>query len=126
MKSKPTALSDEQLLSACRHQAQEGTAFLDTKLAEERRKVTQYYLGKAPLPMREGGSKFVSQDVYLSVETMKAEIVETFGAGSKIVQFSPRAPRTSYLPAMPRPTANMRSTAAMMASCHSRTSSTTA
>lgn len=92
MKRNPTALSDGQLLDACRHQAKEGTAFLDSKLAEERRKVTQYYLGKAPLPMREGGSKFVSQDVYLSVETMKAEIVETFGAGSKIVQFSAQGP----------------------------------
>src|SRR3546814_5343346 len=58
-------------------------------LAEERRKVTEYYMGKRPLQSREGGSKFVSQDVYLSVETMKSEIVETFGAGSQIVAFSP-------------------------------------
>src|SRR3546814_2150663 len=46
-------------------------------------------MGKRPLQSREGGSKFVSQDVYLSVETMKSEIVETFGAGSQIVAFSP-------------------------------------
>src|SRR3546814_11737871 len=46
-------------------------------------------MGKRPLQSREGGSKFVSQDVYLSVETMKSEIVETFGAGSQLVAFSP-------------------------------------
>lgn len=92
MKLRPQRLTDDELLDACRTQATEGTTFLDTKLAEERRKVQAYYLGKAPLPMREGGSKFVSQDVYLSVETMKSEIVETFGAGSKIVQFSPQGP----------------------------------
>src|SRR3546814_20267528 len=46
-------------------------------------------MGKRPLQSREGGSKFVSQDVYLSVETMKSEIVETVGAGSQIMAFSP-------------------------------------
>src|SRR3546814_20321149 len=82
-------LTDEDLLQACRAKADAGSTFVDTNLAEERRKVTEYYMGKRPLQSREGGSKFVSQDVYLSVETMKSEIVETFGAGSQIVAFSP-------------------------------------
>lgn len=82
-------LTDEQLLAACRSKAEAGSSFVDSNLASERREVTQYYLGIKPAPMREGGSKFASQDVYLSVESMKAEIVETFGAGSNIVGFSP-------------------------------------
>src|SRR3546814_7706256 len=69
-------LTDEDLLQACRAKADAGSTFVDTNLAEERRKVTEYYMGKRPLQSREGGSKFVSQDVYLSVETMKSEIVE--------------------------------------------------
>jgi hypothetical protein len=83
-------LTDEELLQACRSKADLGSRFVDSTLAEERRKVSDYYLGKAPVPTREGGSKFVSQDVYLSVESMKAELVETFGAGSKIVSFAPQ------------------------------------
>src|SRR3546814_451916 len=82
-------LTDGDLLQACRAKADAGSTFVDTNLAEERRKVTEYYMGKRPLQSREGGSKFVSQDVYLSVETMKSEIVETFGAGSQIVAFRP-------------------------------------
>jgi hypothetical protein len=89
MKLKPKKLTDEQLLQACRNRAEAGSSFVDSNLASERREVTDYYLGKKPAPMREGGSKFASQDVYLSVESMKAEIVETFGAGSNIVGFSP-------------------------------------
>src|SRR3546814_1098331 len=65
-------LTDEDLLQACRAKADAGSTFVDTNLAEERRKVTEYYMGKRPLQSREGGSKFVSQDVYLSVETMKS------------------------------------------------------
>lgn len=90
MKTEPTKLTDTELLDACRAQAEKGSAFTDTTLSLERQEVTEYYLGKKPYPMREGGSKFVSQDVYLSVENMKAELVETFGAGSRIVEFSPQ------------------------------------
>ena len=90
MKTKIKALSDADLLQACRTHADAGTTYLDSNLAAERREVTEYYLGRRPLPIREGGSKFVSQDVYLSVEAMKAEIVETFGAGSNIVSFAPQ------------------------------------
>lgn len=89
MKLKPRKLTDDQLLAACRSRAEAGSTFVDSTLASERRNVTDYYLGRNPAPLREGGSKFVSQDVYLSVEAMKAEIVETFGAGSNIVAFSP-------------------------------------
>lgn len=90
MKTEPTKLTDTELLDACRAQAEKGSAFTDTTLSLERQEVTEYYLGKKPYPMRDGGSKFVSQDVYLSVENMKAELVETFGAGSRIVEFSPQ------------------------------------
>jgi hypothetical protein len=89
MRIKPKKLDDAQLLAACRSKAEAGSSFVDSTLAAERRQVTDYYLGIKPAPLREGGSKFASQDVYLSVESMKAEIVETFGAGSNIVGFSP-------------------------------------
>lgn len=90
MTSKIRALSDEELVQACRSRAETGSTFVDSQLSFERREVQDYYTGKRPYPLREGGSKFVSQDVYLGVEAMKAEIAETFGAGSNIVAFSPQ------------------------------------
>jgi hypothetical protein len=90
MRKSPRALTDADLLKAVQAKADRGSRLVDSTLAAERREVTEYYLGKRPIPSREGGSKFVSQDVYLSVETMKASIVETFGAGNRIVEFAPQ------------------------------------
>src|SRR3546814_18848837 len=81
-------LTDEDLLQACRAKADAGSTFVDTNLADERRKVTEYYMGKLHLKSRDGGSKFVSQDVYTSVATMKSELVAPSGDGSQIVAFS--------------------------------------
>ena len=68
MKKKLSALTDEALVSACVARAESGSSFVDSNLAAERREVLQYYQGKKPFPLREGGSRFVSQDVYLAVE----------------------------------------------------------
>lgn len=89
MKIKPKALTDEELVGACVAKAEAGTAFVDSNLQAERREVTLYYQGKKPYPLREGGSKFVSQDVYESVEAIKAQVTEAFSAGCNIVQFAP-------------------------------------
>lgn len=90
MKNEIKPLTDEELLQAVRRQAEKGSNFLDSTLSYERQEVNEYYLGERPYPLKEGGSKFVSQDVYISVENMKAELTETFGAGSQIVQFRPQ------------------------------------
>jgi hypothetical protein len=89
MKLKPQALTDEELVGACVLRAERGSSFVDSKLSGERQEVTQYYQGKRPFPLREGGSKFVSQDVYEAVESIKAQLSESFAAGSNIVSFAP-------------------------------------
>ncbi|TFU06167.1 hypothetical protein EUV02_03915 [Polymorphobacter arshaanensis] len=88
--SKRKAISDAQLLSACKRQASQGVGILDSKLARERQDITDAYNGKKPLPVREGGSKYISRDVYNAVEAMKGQLLETFAAGNNIVQFSPQ------------------------------------
>lgn len=90
MKLKPRVLTDEDLVGACVARAEAGSSFVDSNLQAERREVTMYYQGKRPLPLRDGGSKFVSQDVYESVEAVKAHITEAFAAGSNIVSFRPQ------------------------------------
>ncbi len=89
MKIKPKRLSDEELVGACVARAETGSTFVNSNLQRERQEVNLYYQGKKPLPLREGGSKFVSQDVYETVEAIKAQITESFSAGSNIVSFAP-------------------------------------
>lgn len=86
--TKPKALGDEAILSAVHAHVKEGVAYTDTKLAQERKRVIQHYNAKLPLPTSAGNSKYVSMDVYDTVESMKAVLLEVFSAGSDIVQFS--------------------------------------
>ncbi|WP_066803361.1 portal protein [Sphingomonas asaccharolytica] len=90
MKLKPRVLSDEDLVGACVARAERSSSFVDSNLKAERREVTMYYQGKKPFPLREGGSKFVSQDVYESVEAIKAQLTEAYSAGNNIVSFAPQ------------------------------------
>src|SRR5690242_11534880 len=81
--------TDQEVLALLRDTIQSGIKFLDTKLARERQKVMEYYQGLRPKPAHAGNSKYVSTDVFDTVESLKANIVETFAAGNGIVQFSP-------------------------------------
>ena len=49
-----------------------------------------YYNGVLPRPLHNGNSRYVSMDVYDSVESLKAVLLETFAAGNRIVQFAPQ------------------------------------
>lgn len=89
MKLKPRKLTDDELVGACVARAEQGSTFVNLNLKKEREETTLYYQGKKPYPLRDGGSKFVSQDVYEAVEAQKAQITEAFSAGSNIVQFAP-------------------------------------
>lgn len=61
-----------------------------SKLQKERERVLKYYDGTLPAPQHSGQSTYVSNDVYDSVESMKADLLETFGGGQDIVKFSPQ------------------------------------
>ena len=47
--------------------------------------------GTKPAPAHAGNSKYVSLDVFDSVESMKAVLLETFASGNRIVSFEPQA-----------------------------------
>jgi hypothetical protein len=64
--------------------------YYDSKLSRERKDVLDYYNGILPKPMHSGNSKYVSQDVYDSVESLKAVLLETFASGNQIVKFAPQ------------------------------------
>lgn len=83
-------MSDEDILTALKSNIDDGVGFWDDKLSKERQRVLNYYHGALPLPVHGGNSKYVSQDVYDSVESMKASLLETFSAGYNIVEFTPQ------------------------------------
>lgn len=86
----PKKISDSELLSLLSSDLKAGCSYSDTKLAAERRKVEDYYNGKLPAPFHAGNSRYVSTDVFDTVESAKATLLETFSAHGDIVQFSPR------------------------------------
>lgn len=90
MAKKYKKLSDEEILAALHANIDDGVGYWDSKLSKERAKVLNYYHGSLPLPAHTGNSKYVSMDVYDTVESMKASLLETFSAGHNIVEFSPQ------------------------------------
>lgn len=83
-------LSDEEILTAVKSNIDDGVGFFDSKLSKERTRVLNYYHGALPLPTHNGNSKYVSMDVYDTVESMKASLLETFSSGYNIVEFTPQ------------------------------------
>lgn len=90
-------LDDSALLSLLSADLKAGCSYADTKLAGERRRVEDYYNGKLPAPVHAGNSKYVSTDVFDTVESAKATLLETFSAHGDIVQFAPKGAEDTAL-----------------------------
>ncbi|MDO5647369.1 hypothetical protein [Paracoccus sp. (in: a-proteobacteria)] len=68
--------------------------FTDSKLASERSNVLSYYRGEAPKPLHKGDSKYVSRDVFDSVDSMRSTVLEAYSASNRIVYFRPERGET--------------------------------
>jgi hypothetical protein len=71
------------------------TGYQDSKLSKERTRVLEHYDGELPRPTSRGNSKYVSQDVFESVEALKATVLEVFSTNKEIVSFTPSGPTMS-------------------------------
>jgi hypothetical protein len=89
MAKKPTVLDDSEIMSRVLAKAKDSVGWYDSKLSKERERVLNYYNGTYPKRSSDGSSSYVSTDVYDSVETLKATLLETFSAGDDIAQFDP-------------------------------------
>lgn len=85
-------ISEDELASVVDRQIRQSVGYYDSKLSKERQDVIDYYNGAKPKPVHSGNSKYVSMDVYDSVESMKAVLLETFASGNKTVGFEPQGP----------------------------------
>ena len=91
-KKKFKKLSDEELLVRLDENLKGGIGHYDTVMSKERQEVLDYYHGKKPVPPHAGSSKYVSMDVWDTVESAKATLLEVFAAGNEIAEFTPQGP----------------------------------
>lgn len=80
---------DEQIVAILDQHILFSTGYADSNLTKERTRVLEYYDGVLPKPTSRGNSKYVSQDVFESVESLKASILEVFSTTHEIVKFDP-------------------------------------
>jgi hypothetical protein len=86
-------LNDREILKLVDDNIHRSVGYYDSDISRERELVTSYYNASSPKPTHDGNSKYVSQDVYNSVESLKASLLETFSAGNNIVRFAPQSPQ---------------------------------
>lgn len=87
--AKYKKMTDAEIIAAVEQEIKGGVTGDSTELSKERQLVLDYYHGKLPKPQHAGNSKYISMDVFDTVESAKATIVETFAAGYNIAQFEP-------------------------------------
>ena len=89
-KNEYTKLDDDKIASILDDNIRRSVGYYDSSISRERKRVMDYYNGTLPRPAHDGNSKYVSLDVFDSVESMKATLLETFSSGSKTVRFAPQ------------------------------------
>lgn len=85
-------LSNEQVGVLIDQKIHSSIGVAASNLSKERERVIKYYDGALPKPQHAGQSSYISNDVYDSVEAMKADLLETFGGSQDIVKFTAQGP----------------------------------
>lgn len=83
------ALKDDDLSAILAKAISNSEHLADGKLSRERTEVEQYYRGDLPKPQHKGDSKYVSRDVFDTVDSMRSTVLEAFMAHNRIVFFRP-------------------------------------
>lgn len=85
-------LSDTKLLSITKERVRDGLCGDDSVLKNKRLKTMRYYNGSEPARLSAGSSSFVSRDVFDTVESRKASMLEAFTGNTRPVRFTPSGP----------------------------------
>ncbi len=85
-------MSEQELKAIVSAEIADATAFAGGRLAEERRKALDYYLGEPFGNEQEGRSQVVSTDVADTVEWILPSLLRIFTAGDEVVRFEPTGP----------------------------------
>src|SRR5579859_7974029 len=90
--NKKPALSDDRIVALIDLGIGQSVGFSESKLSKERERVQVFYDGERPFKAHEGDSSYVSDDVWIAVESMKAQILDIFTQNARPVQFTPTGP----------------------------------
>lgn len=88
---------EEDLLSKVNAKVTKAVSWTGSLIKDERRRVLDYYEGRLPSQRSKGNSSYVSNDVYDAVETMKAQLLDTFGGVRNVVRFKPKTPQDAEM-----------------------------
>jgi hypothetical protein len=86
---KEPALDDDRICALIDHGIGQSVGFSESKLSKERERVQLFYDGERPLKAHAGDSGYVSDDVWIGVESMKAQLLDVFAANARPVKFTP-------------------------------------
>ena len=84
------AITQDELLQLVHEEIRGSIGYSDGDMSNERQEILRYYHGELPERQSNGNSSYVSQDVYDGVEGLKALLLETFSAGTDVIQFAPQ------------------------------------
>jgi hypothetical protein len=97
-KSKIKKIDEERVLELVNPKVQKCVSWYDSKLSKEREKINDYYEGRSPVRQSNGNSSYVAPDVYDGVESMHAQLMETFGgAHHNLLRFKPKGPEDAQM-----------------------------
>lgn len=85
-------MSEQELKAIVAAEIADATAFAGGRLAEERRRALDYYLGEPFGNEQEGRSQVVSTDVADTVEWILPSLLRIFTGGDEVVRFEPTGP----------------------------------
>lgn len=85
-------MTEGEIVKALDVNIRSSVGYFDSHISREREQAMEYYNSNLPKPHHSGNSKYVSNDVFQTVEALKAALLEVFAAGNKIVQFTPQGP----------------------------------
>lgn len=88
----PEPLTDDQLVSALKDEADNASAFHDTTLAERQEQCLKYYDADLFGDEVEGLSQIVLPDVAETVDYMTISVLRTFVSGDRVVEFQAKNP----------------------------------
>ncbi len=87
-----TRMSEQELKAIVAAEIADAAAFAGGRLAEERRRALDYYLGEPFGNEQEGRSRVISTDVADTIEWILPSLLRIFTAGEDVVRFEPTGP----------------------------------
>lgn len=87
--NKQPALSDDRIIAIIDYGIAQSVGFSESKLSKERQRTQEFYDGERPGRAHEGDSSYVSDDVFIGMESMKAQLLDIFTQNARPVKFAP-------------------------------------